>query len=340
MDGLFFSILIPTYNGGYVLKETLNSILNQGFTNYEIIIQDDVSKDNTEEVVRSIKDKRIHFYKNSVNLGYPKNLEECRKKANGDILFLMGQDDILAKDALMRTCEIFRKDAGIGAVTRPYYWFQESIDRPVRATGQLNPDADEIVSIHDSPERIRCMFDTLGQLSGLAFRKKFMDLPFHEDIFPCHIYPFASILKKRPVVFLKDYTIAVRIATSQTRLLSSIYKKSPVKSWVEMFQSVYSEPEFKKIKEFCIKNIASKNYVGLVQIRNYGKYRYLLREIFYLIKYRPQNLLSLRFWFFSLGCIILPAFILIPMVDWYKKKLYSQFLKHIRFEYNISEPKN
>ena len=74
---------------------------------------------------------------------------------------------------------------------------------------------------------------TLDQLSGLAYRVKFMDIPFHPDCFPCHIYPFASIFKKHPVVFLKDYNVAVRIATSQTRFISSIYEKSPMQSWLD-----------------------------------------------------------------------------------------------------------
>ena len=231
-EELRFSIIIPTYNGGEVLSETLLSILAQSYTNFEIILNDDASSDNTEEVVNRFQqlDSRITFYKNSKNLGYPKNLEVCRQKADGDIIYLMGQDDILGDDALLNTYAAFALSDDIGAVTRPYFWFDNDIAHPVRAKKQLNSKNDTIVTINDDINDVIRVFETLDQLSGLAYRRIYMDMPFHEDIFPCHIYPFLSIFKRHPVVFLSDYNIAVRIASSQTRKISSIYEKSPILS--------------------------------------------------------------------------------------------------------------
>ncbi|MBU1127248.1 glycosyltransferase [Patescibacteria group bacterium] len=330
---------MPVYNGQSVIKETLKSILSQSFSNYEILIADDCSTDNTEKVIKEIKDKRITFYRNSENLGYSKNLEKCRKRARGDIIYLMGQDDILGKDALLNTCKAFERSPEIGAVTRPYYWFDKDINIPVRAKKQLNSKKDELVKITSEKEKILTMFSTLDQLSGLAFRKEYMDLPFHEDIFPCHVYPFASIFKKYTVVFLKDYNLAVRIGSSQARnskiygrKTSYIYEKSPIQSWIDMFENVYSEKIFSEFKDWMIKNFVAVNYVGLVQIRNYARYRYLLREIFLLLKYRLQNLFSPIFWFFSLGCLATPSFLLIPLVDWYKNKILSQKLVQIKLD--------
>jgi len=330
-----FSILIPSYNGEKVIGETLRGISAQSFSDYEIIVNDDASTDKTEEAVKSFNDSKIKFFKNKKNLGYPGNLNEALKKSFGEIIYLMGQDDILGKGALQNTLEAFNISEDVGAVIRPYFWFDEKIEKPVRAKKQLNPEKDEIVKITDDPWKIIRAFESLDQLSGLAFRKKFIDLPFHPDIFPCHVYPFASIFKNHPIVFLKDYNVAVRINTSQSRKLSSIYDKSPIRSWVEMFENVFFEDKFRKIKKYCIKNFVAVNYVGLVQIRNYARYRYLLREIWYLVKYRWQNIFSFQFWFFSLGCLIMPPFLLIPLVDWYKSKIYSVFLKEIKFEYDL-----
>lgn len=332
---LKISVCMPVYNGAKVISPTIRSILSQSYPNFDLIIVNDCSKDNSEEVVKSFKDKRINYYKNEKNLGYSGNIEKCRQKASGDILYLMGQDDILAKDAFLNTINAFQKSSDIGAVTRPYYWFDEEIEKPVRAKKQLNPDNDEIVTIKDNPERIVRMFETLDQLSGLAYRRKYMDLPFHPDIFPCHIYPFASIFKRHPVVFLKEYNIAVRISSSQTRSLSSIYEKSPMKSWKEMFDNVYPEEEYKDFREFMIKNFVAKNYVGLVQLRNYARFRYFLREIFLLLKYRIENLFSFYFWFYSLGCLVIPPFVLIPFVDWYKNEIISRNLTNVKFKYQL-----
>lgn len=332
---LKFSILIPTYKGAGLIQETLASILPQDFSNYEIIIQEDASGDDIESVLKSYNDERIKFFRNEKNLGYSVNLEAGRKNCSGDILYLMGQDDILGKGALKDTYEAFARDENIGAVTRPYYWFDKDIDIPVRAKEQLNRETDETVRITDSYKKIIQVFKTLDQLSGLAFRVKYMDRGFHPDCFPSHIYPFASIFKKHPVVFLKDYNIAVRIGSSQTRFISAIYEKSPMQSWVEMVDAIFPEKEFKDLRKKIIKNFIAVNYVGLVQLRNYARYRVLLREIGYLLKYRWQNIYSPQFWFFSAGCLIMPASLLIPMVDWYKNRINSLQFKNIKFNYKI-----
>jgi len=335
MNDLKFSILIPTYNGVEVIGDTLRSILSQSFQNFEIIIQDDASSDNTIEAVESLNDPRIKIFQNAKNLGYSANLEDLSKKGNGEIIYLMGQDDILGENALLDTHEAFKISEDIGAVARPYFWFDEKITKPVRATKQLNPEKNEIVRITDDFDRIILTIDVAGQLSGLAMRREYMDTPFHEDIFPCHVYPFIAILKKHPIVFLKDYNLAVRIRSSQCRSVSWIYDKSPVESWVDFASSVFPGKEFEKFRKYFIKNYVAKNYVGLIQIRNYAKYRYLLRETWYLLKYRWQNAYNPVFWFFSLGCAITPPFALIPLVDWYKSKINSRKLRRIKFNYKL-----
>jgi glycosyltransferase involved in cell wall biosynthesis len=331
MTNLKFAILIPTYNGGHVIKETLQSIFSQSYQNYEIVIQDDASTDNIENIIKSYRNKKIKFFKNKKNLGYPKNIEQGRKRITTDILYLMGQDDILAKDVLLNTCKAFQISESIGAVTRPYFWFDKNVSIPVRATKQLNPFKNEVVRISDSFKRLELVIDSVGQLSGLAFRTKYLKTPFHQDIFPCTAYPFITILKKHPIVFLKGYTVAVRIKTSQTRLLPNIYEKSPLQTWVDFFNTVFPEEKYRLLRKYFIKKYVAANYIGLVQIKNYGNWYFLLREIFLLLKYRLGNLINPKFWFFSLGCVFVPAFILRPLVDWYKNAINSKRLKYIQW---------
>ncbi len=340
MNQLKFSILIPTYNGERVILDTLRSILSQNFNNYEIIVQDDASTDKTVEIIKSLEDERIKVFLNEKNLGYPKNLEKLSQRANGEIIYLMGQDDILGEGALLKTHAALQKNENIGAVVRPYYWFKRDIAKPVRATGRLNQSEEEIIHISDNYDKVILAIDVAGQLSGLALRRKYLDCPFNEEVFPCHVYPLASIFKKHPIVFLPEYTVAVRIESSQCRNFSKIYEKSPVKSWVDFFHNIFPEKEFDQLRVYGIKNYVAKNYVGLIQIRNYAKFKYLLREIGYLLKYRPENIFSPAFWFFSLGTMVTPPFILIPLVDWYKAKINSRRLKHIKFKYKLAEKQN
>lgn len=336
MNQLKFSILIPTYNGEKVILDTLGSLLSQNFNNYEILIQDDVSTDKTVELIQSLKEERIRIFRNEKNLGYPKNLEKLSQRATGEIIYLMGQDDILGEEALLKTHAAFQKDENIGAVVRPYFWFQREIGKPVRATGRLNQRREEIIHISDDYAKVLLVLDVAGQLSGLALRRKYLDCSFNEDVFPCHVYPLASIFKKHPIVFLPEYTVAVRIESSQCRNLARIYDKSPIKSWVDFFHNVFPEKEFDQLRAYGIRNYVAKNYVGLIQIRNYAKFSYFLREIGYLLKYRPENIFSPAFWFFSLGTALVPPFILIPLVDWYKININSRRLEPIKFKYKIA----
>lgn len=328
------SILIPVYNGSRIVGETLNSVLGQDFKDYEVVIVDDASTDNSGEVIKSNSDPRIRYFRNEQNLGYPRNLERCRLKARGEILFLMSQDDLLASEALGKTIACF-DNPEVGAVTRPYFWFHNDPQKPVRAKKQFNPQKDEILSIASGLETLVKILDPLDQFSGLAYRVKFMDRGFHEDIFPCHIYPFLSIFKQHKIVFLKGYTIAARTTSSQTRKISSIYEKSPIQSWVEMINNVLPEDRFAEFRKYAIGNFIARNYVGLVQIRNYGRYRWLLREIYLLLKYRWQNIFSLPFWFFSLGCLVMPPTLLIPLVDWYKAAVNARRLRDVKFEWAL-----
>jgi len=316
-----FSIVIPVYNGAKTIGETIESILSQSFTDFELIVQDNNSDDNTANIVNTYIDPRIKYYKNSSNLGYSQNLREGKKNCLGDILFLMAADDILLEGSLDNTHSAFRSDERVGAVTRPYYWYTTDIERPVRRTPRFNTGRNEIVSIDDKFSRVSLVLNNeiLGQLSGLAVRMKFVDVDYSDESWVSHGYPLASIFKKHPIVFLKDDSIAVRIGMNDTRK-SSTYDCSPMKCWVSLFEKIYHEPKFEEIKNKCIREIVAVNYIGLVQIKNFGEYSSLLKEIFYLIRYRWTNIFSLTYWFFSLGTLVVPSSVLLPMVDWYKEK--------------------
>ena len=88
------SVCIATYNGEKYIKEQLDSILLQLSGNDEVIITDDISTDNTVDIIKSFNDNRIKTYVNNKKLGATANFNESLSKASGDIVFLSDQDDI------------------------------------------------------------------------------------------------------------------------------------------------------------------------------------------------------------------------------------------------------
>ncbi len=321
------SILIPTYNGASLIGPTITSVLAQSFKDYEIIVGDDCSTDDTAEVVKMLPSSSIRYFRNSKNLGYGNNLNACFEKARGEFIFLLGHDDILLKDTLDKTVKAFDLGNDIGVVTRPYYWFYDGVENPVRVVRPFNSKKDSILSVFEGQKVINSIFESAGQLSGLAYRKSCIDIPFHEEIFPAHIYPFASILKKYKIVYLKDYTVAVRIESSMTRHRPQIYDISPTMSWIKMFNTVYAGDECESLRRQCIRYITTNNLVGLAQLKNYASYRILLREIYVLLKYRWQNLFNFRFWIYSMGSMLVPRTLLIRGIDFFKRNIMFKKLK-------------
>ncbi|MBI3955616.1 glycosyltransferase [Candidatus Gottesmanbacteria bacterium] len=321
-----FSICMPTYNGAEYVGEALESILSQSYRNFEIIVSDDCSTDDTLKRVNSFKDKRIRVYRTPRNLGYGDNLKTLKSKIYGDIMFMMAQDDLLTPDALQKEAQAYQQDDDIGAVIRPYYQFDSDPRIPVRHAGPPDVKNDLVVSIFDDKKIIEKIIEASGLLSAISYRVKYMDKDFHEDVFPAHAYPFFSIFKKHKIVLLHDYIVAVRIFSSQARFKSSIYEPSPVETWVKMFNTVLKEKQYNQVKENCI-DYAARNHVGLVQIRNYSTYKNLLKEILVLLKYRWINILNPRFLAYCIICLLTPRVLLIKVVDEYKNKVLSKVIK-------------
>lgn len=91
----FFSVVIPAYNRAYILPRTIQSVMNQSFSNWELIVVDDGSKDNTREVVSSIKDERIRYvYQNNAERSAARN-HGARLSAGTYICFLDSDDEFL-----------------------------------------------------------------------------------------------------------------------------------------------------------------------------------------------------------------------------------------------------
>ncbi len=96
----FFSIIIPTFNSAKTLKETLDSIISQTFEDYEIIITDGISKDNTLEIVRGYESNKIKIFSEK-DKGVYDAMNKGIEKASGKYLFFLGSDDALYDETIL-----------------------------------------------------------------------------------------------------------------------------------------------------------------------------------------------------------------------------------------------
>ena len=123
------SVIIPTYNRAHLISETLNSILAQTYENWECIIVDDNSKDNTDLVVKEYieKDKRFSYYKKPIQL--PKGPSASRNygltKATGEYINWFDSDDLMRENFLEKRFELFKKNKKLDIVFCAYSYFNE-----------------------------------------------------------------------------------------------------------------------------------------------------------------------------------------------------------------------
>jgi len=95
------SICIPTYNRSKILEKTLRNILLTSHSEFEIVISNNASDDDTENIILSIKDSRIKYYKNNINMGGIYNMVRVLEVASGEYCFLLSdEDDIELMDVL------------------------------------------------------------------------------------------------------------------------------------------------------------------------------------------------------------------------------------------------
>lgn len=103
------SIIMPTYNCGKFIAETIKTVIEQTYTNWELVIVDDCSKDDTEQVVSSFEDTRIRYYRLEQNSGAAVARTTAMKYANGEYMAFLDSDDLWKKDKLEKQLK-FMKD--------------------------------------------------------------------------------------------------------------------------------------------------------------------------------------------------------------------------------------
>ncbi len=96
------SVVMPVYNASRFLKEAIESILQQTFTDFEFIIIDDCSTDNSVAIIKSYKDDRIQLYFNDKNSGISYTLNKGIKLANAEWIARMDSDDISYPERLQK----------------------------------------------------------------------------------------------------------------------------------------------------------------------------------------------------------------------------------------------
>jgi glycosyltransferase involved in cell wall biosynthesis len=164
MSTPLISIIIPTYNRSALIGESIQSVLNQSYTHWELIIVDDGSDDDTQQVVSNFRDERISYHSIAHCGIFGKVRNEGLRRANGEYVAFLDSDDLWRADKLAMQVDLMRQYPEIFFVfTNVTIFGSRAFDSP--------PDYDELFVgsiLLSMLEETRFVFYP----STLLFRKK------------------------------------------------------------------------------------------------------------------------------------------------------------------------
>lgn len=240
----YFSIIVPSYNRAKFLPATINSVLAQTFSDWELIIIDDHSTDNTKEVMANYKDPRIKYEWNEVNL------ERCASRnkgidiAKGDFICFLDSDDQYKPEHLSTLAEAteVEKEKKAMFFTCCTWKFPDREEKLVYKP-QNNMSAVEYMMTIQVPPSCTCFHRDI--LKEYQFNTA---LTINEDV-----ELFTRIVNKYPFKRIDKYTVNMLIHGGNTKFVEN----EPIERQFEATRMIFSKPELKN----KISSAFKKNYL-------------------------------------------------------------------------------
>jgi glycosyltransferase involved in cell wall biosynthesis len=170
------SICTPTYRGARYLGQTIESVLRQSFTDFEYLILDDHSPDETAAVVARYADPRIRYIRHPANLGPEGNWNRCLELAQGKYFKLLPHDDLLGVDCLRQQVAILEADAGRAIAL--VFGARSVIDPQGRTLGTRRFAGDRparIAGIELARRCVRAGTNLIGEPGNALFRRELVE---------------------------------------------------------------------------------------------------------------------------------------------------------------------
>ena len=293
------SVCIATYNGSKYLQQQLDSLVEQSYSNIEVILQDDCSCDETLAIANLYKKRlKIQIYQNENNLGYIKNFESLLQKANGSFIAICDQDDIWERDKLKILMENIKENILI-------YSNSELIDKDGKS---LNKTLSQKLKNNfiDSSTALNFLYDNSVSAHAMLFKKTLLQ---HIFPFPEHIYFDAWIAATASSLGSITYCdkSLVKYRQHETNTLSK-HKRSPQKSTKALkkeqnvkelllkIDEMFLMPTLKESEKEILRNL-KKYYKDFASSYFNGKmflFIYKNRKLFFKITKKNRILLSLK----------------------------------------------
>ncbi|MBF0597493.1 glycosyltransferase family 2 protein [Faecalibacter rhinopitheci] len=200
-----FSILVANYNNGHYFEDCYKSIINQNYQNYEVIIVDDCSTDNSIEIIKKLikNDNRFKIYQNSTNNGAGYTKRKCIDFATGEICAFVDPDDAITSEALLVMVNAYIDNPNSSLIYSQY----------IRCDVDLNEES--YFKSKQVVNNLNDFFNFEGNISHFSMFSKSFYLkteginPYLKRAVDQDLY--IKLYEKGPVVFIDKYLYKYRI---------------------------------------------------------------------------------------------------------------------------------
>jgi len=255
MKGPLVSIIMAVYNCEDYVKAAIQSVLNQTYPNWELLIVNDGSTDNTEMKLKSFDDERILFFKQE-NMGVSAARNVGLNKMVGEFICFLDADDILMPSSIQARLEIFNEDENTEFVDGAVEVFDSSTSKIIRTYNPVfngNP-FNELLKISE-----QCFFGPTWMIKIIEGKKyQFKEgLTHGEDLLFYLSICQSGIYTPTPIVTYK-YRTGSQSAMSNLELLEKGYRS--IYEELKVYDQVSSE----QLKTFLVKinSIMWKSYIS------------------------------------------------------------------------------
>ena len=177
------SVIIPTYNCAHLINRAIQSILNQTYQDFEIIVVDDGSKDNTEEVVKGFKDKRIRYLRHDKNMGEGATRNTGIKASRCEYIAFQDSDDECFPEKLEKQMKVFEKQSSkVGMVYTNMYRIDKRGKKHSFKTPAIMPD-DGFVYRRALDYQLLC----IGVGTAIILKKCFKKVGLFDERLPYYV---------------------------------------------------------------------------------------------------------------------------------------------------------
>lgn len=255
IDGLV-SIIMPSWNTERFITETIQSVIDQTYQNWELIIVDDCSTDNTDAIVASFKDDRIKYFHNEKNSGAALTRNKAMREARGEWIAFLDSDDLWMPEKLEKQIK-FMSENGYTLTYTEYT--------------KIDEDSKDLNIYVSGPEKVnKCKiynYDYIGQLTMMYSVKEFGLIQI-KDIKKNNDYAIRLQLYKKAGTCA--YLLKENLAKYRVRRVSISHDKfrKKLKSHYDLFHMCDEKPAIVAAWYTCWNML-----FGLLKKRKYEKSR-------------------------------------------------------------------